>query len=201
MQNIDTLPLGKRIFDISICLVLLPLAILLCALVCLPIAVEARASPFFRQWRVGQHERPFRILKLRTMRPDAPSVASHVIGADSMLKSGKFVRATKIDELPQLWNVLRGEMSLVGPRPCLFSQSDLIEARRSEGVFALLPGISGVSQIRGLDMSTPELLACTDAAYMVPWRLTRDVKIVLLTAFGKGQGDAAIRIDSGKPTD
>ncbi len=184
---------GKRIFDMTICLMALPFAILLCVLIAIPIVIEAQASPFFRQWRVGQFERPFKILKLRTMRPDAPSVASHTIGEGYMLTSGRLARAIKIDEIPQLWNVLRGEMSLVGPRPCLPSQLELIEARRAAGVFALLPGITGVSQVQGLDMSTPQLLARADADYLQSWSLLHDLKIGLLTVIGRGRGDAAVQ--------
>lgn len=168
----------------------------MCIFFAIPIVFEAKASPLFWQWRVGQFERRFKILKLRTMRPEAPSVASHTIGEGYMLASGRLARAFKIDEVPQLWNVLKGEMSLVGPRPSLPSQVELINARRAAGVFALLPGITGVSQIQGLDMSHPQLLAQADADYLQTWKLMHDLKICFLTVIGRGRGDAAIENDN-----
>ena len=109
-----------------------------------------------------------------------------------MTATGRLLRKTKFDELPQLINVLRGEMSLVGPRPCLFNQSELILARDRLGVFQVLPGITGLSQLRKIDMSTPELLAKTDAEMIRNFSLTRYFRYLVLTALGMGAGD---RID------
>ena len=120
-------------------------------------------SPLFVQERVGQNLKPFNVIKFRTMSVDTASVASHLASASSITKYGNFLRKTKLDELPQLWNVLLGEMSLVGPRPNLFNQEDLIEARSSLGVYDVRPGITGLAQINDIDMSTPKLLAETDA--------------------------------------
>ena len=120
-------------------------------------------SPLFRQERVGKNQRSFTLVKFRTMRPNTASVASHLADASAITSFGRFLRRTKLDELPQLWNVLRGDMSLVGPRPCLFNQQDLIAERAKCAVFDARPGITGLAQIQGIDMSTPELLAKTDA--------------------------------------
>jgi lipopolysaccharide/colanic/teichoic acid biosynthesis glycosyltransferase len=120
-------------------------------------------APLFRQERVGRHQEPFVLVKFRTMRPDTESVATHLADVSAVTAFGRFLRRTKLDELPQLWNVLRGEMSLVGPRPCLFNQEELIAARAARRVFNARPGITGLAQVQGIDMSTPELLARTDA--------------------------------------
>jgi O-antigen biosynthesis protein WbqP len=191
MQNESFSSIGKRAFDLLVSLLAAPFALVLCGLMAIPIALESRASPFFLQWRLGQHEKQFRILKLRTMHIHAPTRASHMVGSEFVLKTGKIARLTKIDELPQLWNVLAGRMSLVGPRPGLPSQTELTNERRANGVFALKPGITGVSQIAGLDMSTPKALAIFDATYPKEWSAMRDLKILCLTALGNGQGDAA----------
>jgi O-antigen biosynthesis protein WbqP len=182
----------KRIFDFSVALVALPFAALICGLCAVPVWIEARANPFFLQIRLGRNEQLFRLLKIRTMFANTPQGASHEIGMASVLRTGHIIRKLKIDELPQLWNVLVGEMSLVGPRPGLPIQHELIEARRSQGVYELRPGITGVSQIAGLDMSTPKRLAESDAQYLGPWRLQRDLAILWRTVNGSGRGDAAL---------
>lgn len=191
MQTENSSSTAKRAFDLLISLLAAPFALMLCGLMAIPIAIECRASPFFLQWRLGQFEKPFRILKLRTMHVHTPTDASHVVGLEYVLKTGKIARLTKIDELPQLWNVVMGEMSLVGPRPGLPTQTELTDERRAHGVFALKPGITGVSQIAGLDMSTPQALAISDTHYAAKWSIVQDLKILSLTAFGNGQGDAA----------
>lgn len=181
----------KRLFDFVLGLVIAPIALIVCLLVALPIAIEARASPLFFQTRLGLRERPFRLLKLRTMHAATPSAASHEVGTSSILFTGRLLRRLKIDELPQIWNVLNGTMSFVGPRPGLPNQHALTEARRRHGVFALIPGITGVAQIAGIDMSTPEKLAMTDKTYDTGWSLARDLGILWATATGVGSGDAA----------
>lgn len=182
--------LMKRIFDVLLGLALAPIALVVCLLVALPVALEARAWPIFFQTRLGFHERPFRLLKLRTMHVSTPSLASHQVGANNILATGRLLRRFKIDELPQIWNVLNGTMSFVGPRPGLPNQLELTEARRRHGVFALTPGITGVAQIRGIDMSTPERLAEVDADYGGRWSLALDLRILWATATGSGSGDA-----------
>lgn len=168
-----------------------------CGLVCLsPLLVLVwligwfdGGSPLFRQERVGQHQRPFVLVKFRTMRPETASVATHLADASAITLFGRFLRRTKLDELPQLWNVLKGDMSLVGPRPCLFNQEELIEERVKSGVFDARPGITGLAQIQGIDMSTPELLAKTDAEMLKSLNLFSYFRIIFLTFMGKGAGD------------
>ncbi len=133
------------------------------------------------QQRVGQHEMPFRCLKLRTMWKDTRAVPTHEAAVSAVTPVGRFLRRTKLDELPQLWNVLRGEMSFVGPRPCLPTQEALIAARRARGVYALRPGITGLAQVRGVDMSDPEALAVIDAEYLAKRSVALDLRILLAT--------------------
>jgi lipopolysaccharide/colanic/teichoic acid biosynthesis glycosyltransferase len=102
---------------------------------------------------------------------------------------GALLRRTKLDELPQLWNVLKGEMSLVGPRPCLFNQTELISERSSLGVFNSRPGITGLAQVSNIDMSTPKLLAETDAQMLKDLTLNAYFKYIFMTIIGKGSGD------------
>ena len=146
-------------------------------------------SPLFRQKRVGRHQKPFTLVKFRTMRPDTASVATHLADASAVTRLGHFLRRSKLDELPQLWNVLKGEMSLVGPRPCLFSQEALIVERAERQVFNVRPGITGLAQIQGIDMSTPRLLAETDARMLQDLGLTAYFTYIIKTVTGAGRGD------------
>lgn len=146
-------------------------------------------SPIFIQNRVGKNKLPFSIIKFRTMEVGTEAVASHLASVTSVTKFGAFLRKTKIDELPQLFNVLKGEMSLVGPRPCLFSQKELIEERDSRGVFDVLPGITGLSQINKIDMSTPQLLSVSDHRMIQSFSAIVYFKCIFMTVFGKGSGD------------
>jgi len=146
-------------------------------------------SPIFRQVRVGRHKKSFVLVKFRTMSVDTLSVASHLANTTSITKLGGFLRKTKLDELPQLWNVLKGEMSLVGPRPGLFNQIDLTVARDAKGVFNVRPGITGLAQVNNIDMSTPELLADTDFKMINELSIKNYFKLIFQTLLGAGAGD------------
>jgi O-antigen biosynthesis protein WbqP len=146
-------------------------------------------SPLFRQTRVGRDQKLFVLVKFRTMRPNTAQVATHLVDATAVTVWGGFLRRTKLDELPQLWNVLKGEMSLVGPRPCLPYQTRLIAERELRGVFAKPPGITGLAQIKGIDMSEPELLAEIDAQMLRSLSCKNYLKYILLTILGQGTGD------------
>jgi lipopolysaccharide/colanic/teichoic acid biosynthesis glycosyltransferase len=148
-------------------------------------------SPLFLQERLGRYQKPFVLVKFRTMSLDTPTVASHLANSAQVTPLGKFLRKTKLDELPQLWNVLRGDMSLVGPRPCLPNQEELVRARAARGVFAARPGITGLAQVSGIDMSTPELLAETDARMLAGLDVAMYFRLILRTVLGAGRGDAA----------
>ncbi|EJI85752.1 glycosyl transferase possibly involved in lipopolysaccharide synthesis [Alishewanella aestuarii B11] len=146
-------------------------------------------SPIFRQVRVGRYKKPFTLVKFRTMRKDTASVASHLASASAITPFGGFLRKTKLDELPQLWNVLWGDMSLVGPRPGLFNQEELTAARDKLGIYNARPGITGLAQVNEIDMSTPELLAETDAKMLQNLTLADYFKYIFMTVAGKGSGD------------
>jgi lipopolysaccharide/colanic/teichoic acid biosynthesis glycosyltransferase len=124
------------------------------------------------------------------MSVDTKSVASHLANTASITKLGEFLRKTKIDELPQLINVLKGEMSLVGPRPNLFNQEELIQERDSRCVYDVLPGVTGLAQVNNIDMSTPKLLAETDEKMISTLTIRHYFKYIIMTATGSGKGDA-----------
>ncbi|WP_170235752.1 sugar transferase [Colwellia demingiae] len=145
--------------------------------------------PIFIQQRVGKNKNPFNLIKFRTMSVDTKSVASHLASTASITKLGGFLRKTKIDELPQLINVLKGEMSFVGPRPNLFNQEELITERDSRGIYNVLPGITGLAQVNTIDMSTPKLLAETDQKMIETLTLKSYFKYIIQTATGSGSGD------------
>jgi len=152
-------------------------------------------SPIFIQERVGRNKKPFKLIKFRTMSVDTKSVASHLASSASITNLGAFLRKTKLDELPQLINVLKGDMSLVGPRPNLFNQVELIKQREALGVYNVLPGITGLAQIQNIDMSTPDLLAKTDKKMIDSLTIRDYIKYIIMTVTGSGSGDAVSQKD------
>ena len=143
----------------------------------------------FRQERVGVNQKHFNLLKFRSMHLNTQGVATHLVQVSAITKWGSFLRKSKLDELPQLFNVLEGEMSLVGPRPNLFSQVELVELRTAQNVYTVRPGITGEAQIKNIDMSNPELLAKTDANMISQMNLLLYFKLIVLTVIGRGGGD------------
>ena len=150
-----------RIFDFLFSLIglifLSPLIILIFF-----IGLFDSGSPLFIQSRVGYNLKSFSLIKFRTMPKGVRSAGTHLMRNIKLSPFGNFLRRTKLDEIPQLLNVLFGDMSLVGPRPCLFNQKKLISERKKIGVFKIRPGITGLAQISGINMKTPTLLAKTD---------------------------------------
>jgi O-antigen biosynthesis protein WbqP len=180
----------KRVIDLAIALLALPFAGLFIVILGALVRLTSPGPAIFRQQRVGRNERPFTCFKLRTMRQETRDVPSHEVAASAVTGIGRVLRRYKLDELPQLWNIVRGDMSFVGPRPCLPSQTALIAARRAHGLSAIRPGITGVSQVAGVDMSDPERLAALDATYLEDMSPGHDLRLILATFFGAGRGDA-----------
>lgn len=147
-------------------------------------------SPIFIQTRVGKNKKPFKLIKFRTMSVETKSVASHLASNASITKLGNFLRKTKIDELPQLINVVKGEMSLVGPRPNLFNQEELIKERDALKIYDVHPGVTGLAQVKNIDMSTPLLLAKTDRDMIDSLTIKNYFKYIVMTVTGSGSGDA-----------
>lgn len=140
-------------------------------------------SPIFKQKRVGINEKSFLLYKFRTMDKNTESVATHLVNESLITKYGSFLRRTKLDELPQLFNVLIGDMSLVGPRPCLINQTRLLNERKKRGVLNVKPGITGLAQISGISMKTPLLLVKTDVKMIKNFNLLRYFYYILKTLF------------------
>jgi O-antigen biosynthesis protein WbqP len=178
----------KRAFDISACVLLLLFAGPVLLLIIVAIRLQSPGRAIFAQVRVGKDGRLFTCYKLRTMYAGTANVPTHQVEASSVTGLGKHLRRFKIDELPQLCNVLTGDMSLVGPRPCLPSQTELLEARRRLGVLEVRPGITGLAQVSNVDMSDPHRLAEIDARYVRTQSIGKDFKLIWATVRGSGIG-------------
>ena len=161
-----------------------PVMILICI-----VGFIDNGSPVFFQQRVGRYRQTFTLMKFRTMAINTSSVGTHLLDSASITKFGRFLRKTKLDELPQLFNVLIGDMSLVGPRPCLPNQTELVKERDKRGVFEVRPGITGLAQVNEIDMSTPRKLARYDAIMIKALTICLYFELIMATGFGKGTGD------------
>ena len=183
----------KRAFDFLVSalglIALMPVMLLIAYFV----SRSSRGGVLFVQTRVGKSEKPFQCYKFRTMADGAPIAGSHEVAGSWITPTGRRLRSAKLDELPQLFNVLRGDMSLVGPRPCLPVQAEVIAARRALDVFRVRPGITGTAQLAAIDMSTPEKLAQADSYYVENHTFAGDLRIIAATVVGGGAGDAVRR--------
>lgn len=145
------------------------------------IFIEDGSPILFVQRRIGKNEKQFNIFKLRTMNKDTPNKGTHEISQNNYLRSGSILRKTKIDELPQVLNYLKGDINLIGPRPGLPSQHDLTAYRKLNNVFKIKPGITGLAQVLGYDMSNPKLLSEIDDLYIKKKSITLDINIFFAT--------------------
>lgn len=179
----------KRGLDLVFALAVLGLFWWGLAAVWAAVRLSSPGPSLFCQTRIGRDGRPFTLYKFRTMATGTREAGTHEIGAEAVTRIGRFLRATKLDELPQVVNILRNEISLIGPRPCLPAQKELVAARQQRGVLSVKPGISGLAQVEGIDMSDPERLARRDADYVALQSLLLDLRLILSTASGGGQGD------------
>ncbi|MCJ8519285.1 O-antigen biosynthesis protein WbqP [Pseudorhizobium tarimense] len=180
----------KKAFDLSAAFIGLIFATPVIAILAILIRRESEGAAIFAQDRVGLDGRPFRCYKLRTMTLNAPNVPTHHASGAHITKLGAILRRSKLDELPQLWNIVRGEMSFVGPRPCLPTQLELIDERRQRGVLTLLPGITGLAQVNDIDMSDAVRLAEKDAEYLADRSFLGDLYLIYRTVFQRaGSGD------------
>lgn len=189
---------SKRLFDVVMSALGLIVVCPLLIVAGLLIKLTSPGPVIFSQTRVGKSQRSFTLYKLRTMRNGTREAGTHEIESSAITAVGKVMRAVKLDELPQLWNVLIGDMSLVGPRPCLPMQSELIDERAKRGVFELMPGITGLAQVEDLDMSDPVQLAKKDAEYIERQTFGGDLYVILQTLIGRGLGDRAMKSRDGK---
>jgi O-antigen biosynthesis protein WbqP len=174
----------KRLFDFALSSVLLLAFAIPILIVAILVKLTSPGPAIYWSDRVGVRNKIFRMPKFRTMRIDTPAVATHLLTNPGhfLTPIGSFLRKSSLDELPQLWSILRGDMSFVGPRPALFNQQDLIALRTEYGVDRILPGLTGWAQINGRDeLPIPEKVKL-DLAYMQQQSFFFDLKIILLTA-------------------
>jgi len=177
----------KRLLDILLTLIAVLLLSPLVLMTYLLVKLTSTGPALFWSQRVGRNNQLFSMPKFRSMSVGTPQIATHLMNQQSNPNSfltpiGSFIRKTSLDELPQLWSVLKGDMSIVGPRPALFNQDDLVSLRTEQGVHTLKPGITGWAQINGRDeIPIPQKVAL-DAYYLVHQSVLLDFKIILLTA-------------------
>ena len=174
---------GKRLFDIALALPLSLLALPLLIALGILVRFTSRGPAFYWSLRVGRDNRIFRMPKLRTMRDGAPELATHLFaGAQRYLTPlGDFLRRTSLDELPQLFSILAGDLSFVGPRPALFNQDDLVNLRTGLGIHKLAPGLTGWAQVNGRDRLTIEEKVRFDAEYLQKQSFWFDLRIMAMT--------------------
>ena len=171
-----------RLFDIFFSLISLLILLPLFFAIIILCWIDTR-SPIFCQKRVGLNKKEFILFKFRTMQLHTRSVGTHIVDKSLITPLGHFLRNTKIDELPQILNVLIGDMSFVGPRPCLFNQKKLIFERNKLGVFKIKPGITGLAQLQGINMSTPSKLAKADYRMISNMNISNYFYYIFLTTF------------------
>jgi len=174
----------KRLFDLILSAFAVLVLIVPCSVVAVMVKLTSPGPILYWSDRVGRHNRIFKMPKFRSMRVGTPAVATHLLAdpRSHLTPIGSFLRKSSLDELPQLWSIIRGDMSFVGPRPALYNQEDLIALRTEHGVHALLPGLTGWAQINGRDELPIPQKVFLDKEYMQRQSLGFDAKIIFLTA-------------------
>ena len=181
-----------RIFDLFLSIFIILISLPLLLFIYLLIKFKY-GSPLFFQERVGKNLKKFKLIKFRTMRIGTKDCPTHLVDNSRITPIGKIIRKTKIDEIPQFFNVLKGEMSIVGPRPCLVTQKQLIKQRKKLNIHKFTPGITGLAQIKGVDMSNPKLLAELECIMVKNFTIKKYFYYFLKTLFGSGFGDKFIK--------
>ncbi len=174
----------KRLFDLAVVLVAAVFLFLPIVMTALAVRLTSPGPAFYWSDRVGRHNRIFKMPKFRSMLNDTPAVATHLLQNPEqwLTPIGSFLRKSSLDELPQLWSILRGDMSFVGPRPALFNQHDLIEMRTQKNVHTLVPGLTGWAQVNGRDELPIPQKVQLDLEYLERRSLLFDMKILWMTA-------------------
>lgn len=182
----------KRVVDLCFVFFVILFLWWVLAIAWLAVKFSSPGPGFFAQTRVGKNGSHFTCYKFRTMKVGTKQVGTHEVEVSSITKVGHFLRKTKVDELPQAWNIFKNELSLIGPRPCLPVQELLIAERNRLGVLDVKAGITGWAQVHGVDMSNPQELAEMDSYYITMRTILLDLRILVATAVGKGRGDRII---------
>ena len=181
-----------RIFDILLSILIIaassPLLLFIYSLL-----YFTSGSPLFYQERVGKNLKKFTLIKFRTMLIGTRDCPTHIVDSTRITPIGNIIRKTKIDEIPQFFNVIKGEMSIVGPRPCLFNQKELIKERKKLNIHKVTPGITGLAQIKGIDMSNPKLLAEIELNMIKNFTIKKYFYYFFKTILGSGLGDKVIK--------
>ena len=174
----------KRLFDVVVALVATVFLALPIVMTALAVRLTSPGPALYWSDRVGRHNRIFKMPKFRSMRIDTPAVATHLLQKPEqwLTPIGSFLRKSSLDELPQLWSILKGDMSFVGPRPALFNQDDLVALRTEKGVHELVPGLTGWAQVNGRDELPVPQKVQLDVEYLQRQSLLFDMKILWMTA-------------------
>lgn len=181
----------KRIFDVTLALLVSPVVAVPMVLIALALKLTSKGPVLYWSDRVGRNNKMFRMPKFRSMRTDAPEVATHLLcnSADYVTSIGSFLRKTSLDELPQIYSVLKGDLSVVGPRPALHNQDDLVTMRTERGVHELRPGLTGWAQVNGRDDLPIPVKVEYDCEYLHKKTFLLDLKILFLTLTTVIRGD------------
>lgn len=175
----------KRFFDLLLVFTFAPLCIPIIFIIAICVKMTSKGDILFWSQRIGAERIIFNMPKFRTMRIDAPNIATHLMDKPELFYTpiGKFLRSSSLDELPQLWSILRGDMSFVGPRPALYNQHDLIELREKKGLNHLIPGLTGWAQVNGRDDNTIPEKVSLEERYLEKQSFATDLYILFLTFF------------------
>lgn len=194
-------PKVKRLLDIILAVFILIGAWPFMLIAAIAIKVEDPKGPvIFKQTRVGKDKQPFKIYKFRSMWTETPDVPTHLLSDPNQFitKTGAFLRKTSIDEIPQVWNILKGDMSFVGPRPSLFSQEDLIEERDKLNVHSVRPGLTGLAQVNGRDELPIPVKAAYDGEYIEKMSFKLDVNLFFRTFISVAKSEGIVEGGTGK---